>query len=78
MSTSTTCRRCGGEFQMTRISMIDGYDLCCQCREDEDEDGTLIVSTIFKERGYKYAIESKWCIKCQSYHTENEPCIPER
>ena len=54
MATSTTCRRCGGEFMMTRISMIDGYDLCYQCREDEDEDGTLIVSTIFKERGYKY------------------------
>ena len=53
MATSTTCRRCGGEFQMTRMSMIDYYDLCYPCRRDEDKDGVLIVSQVFKDRGYK-------------------------
>ncbi len=53
MSTSTTCRRCGREIQMTRMSMLDYYDLCYPCREEEDTDGILVVSSIFRDRGYR-------------------------
>lgn len=53
MATSKTCRRCGRETQMTRMSMLDCYDLCYPCRREEDKDGILIVSSIFKDRGYK-------------------------
>lgn len=53
MATSTTCRRCGEETHMTRISMLDYYDLCHPCWREEDKDGILVVSQILKDRGYK-------------------------
>lgn len=53
MATTTTCRRCGEEVRMTRMSLLDYYPLCRPCRRKEDKDGVLIISKIFRDRGYK-------------------------
>lgn len=42
MATSKTCRQCGREVVMTRMSMLDYEDICWTCRGEEDKDGTLI------------------------------------
>ena len=36
-----------------QMSMLDYFDLCYPCREKEDEDGKMVISTIFRNRGYK-------------------------
>lgn len=46
MATTTTCRRCGEEVHMTRMSLLDYYPLCRPCRQEEGKDGVLEVIKI--------------------------------